>query len=264
MCWRWRRGRNRRGSYQLSRQASPQASAVLQESLYFPKPPLSPHSLYHFLFLSSATTPPPPPTSPPSLPSSPATLPLSSMGLSYFHCSISSLYILEFVPVLVTVGHFLSSGAALFLSFFFLKCFSRKKKIVCFLKKGKKMLQCVTQTSLRQTEANFSAAFHPFVFVLCLCLWFLFSSTFPSQHLWAVSATLFLCRKKKPQQRTSRQTVAQKKQKKNVIWLFKKLGRYERAPFCVSGPLFIYLKGCTLYQFTLPHSLRHRLGGLRS
>lgn len=57
-CWRWRRGWNRRGSYQLSRQASPQASTVLQESLYFPKPPLSPHSLrITFSFLLS--TPPP-------------------------------------------------------------------------------------------------------------------------------------------------------------------------------------------------------------
>lgn len=47
--------------------------------------------------------------------------------------------------------------------------------------------------------------------------------------------------------------------KKKVIWLFKKLEIYERASFCVSSALFIYLKGCTLYQFTLPHSLRHRL-----
>lgn len=47
--------------------------------------------------------------------------------------------------------------------------------------------------------------------------------------------------------------------KKKVILLFKKLEMYERASFCVSSALFIYLKGCTLYQFTLPHSLRHRL-----
>lgn len=45
MCLRWRQEWNRRGSYQLSRQASPQASTVLQESLYFLKPPLSSHTL---------------------------------------------------------------------------------------------------------------------------------------------------------------------------------------------------------------------------
>lgn len=64
---------------------------------------------------------------------------------------------------------------------------------------------------------------------------------------------------KEIQQRTTRQTFTQTK--KNVIWLLKKLGRYERGSFCVSSALFIYLKGCTLYQFTIPHSLRHRLEG---
>lgn len=107
-----------------------------------------------------------------------------------------------------------------------------------------------TQTSFRKTEANFFADFSPPLF-LFLC--------FSLPHIWAVSVTLFYSAKRNPTKNISSNSHTNKK--KNVIWLFKKLGRYKRASFCVSSVLFIYLKGCTLYQFTLPHSLRHRLGG---
>lgn len=97
--------------------------------------------------------------------------------------------------------------------------------------------------------------FFPLFFLFCL---FVFSCNTHSVSLSSVSVTLFYSGKKSNKEHLVKHS---HKQTKNLIWLFKKLGRYERASFCVSSALFIYLKGCTLYQFTLPHSLRHRLEG---
>lgn len=115
----------------------------------------------------------------------------------------------------------------------------------------------ITPTSLYKKSSiavhlQLHLTFPPFVLFL-----FIFSLTHSVfSQLCVCHIALFW---KQIQQRTSRQTLSQTK--KNVIWLLKKLGRYERASFCVTSALFIYLKGCTLYQFTLPHSLRHRLEG---
>lgn len=72
-----------------SGQRSPTGVFVLRKASTFPSLTIS-LSLSLLCPLPSSSPPPP--------------LPLSSMGLSYFHCSISSLYVLEFVPVLGDSG----------------------------------------------------------------------------------------------------------------------------------------------------------------
>lgn len=103
----------------------------------------------------------------------------------------------------------------------------------------------------------FSADFSPLLF---FCLYFLFVCVCVchSQCFCQLCLCHIVLFWKAIQQRNNSSNIHTDK-KKNVIWLLEKLGSYERASFCVSNVLFIYLKGCTLYQFTLPHSLRHRL-----
>lgn len=102
----------------------------------------------------------------------------------------------------------LSSGAVFF-PFFFSALVTQEKTF----SREKKMLQRVTQTSLRQTEANFFAAFYPFVFVMCF-----FCSAFPLlQHLWAVSATLFYAAKRNPTKNISSNSRTKKKKKKTNL-----------------------------------------------
>lgn len=99
-----------------SGQRSPTGVFVLPKASTFP-------SLTISLSLSLLCHPPPPP--PP---------PLSSMGLSYFHCSISSLYILEFVPVLGDSGALsLIRCSTFFFSFLFFKRSSHKGKKKLFI-----------------------------------------------------------------------------------------------------------------------------------
>lgn len=63
-------------------------------------------------------------------------------------------------------------------------------------------------------------------------------------------------------QRTTRQTFTQTK-KKNVIWLLKKLGSYERASFCLKCAIYLSERMHIVSIYTSPLTLP-QAGGLRS
>lgn len=66
------------------------------------------------------------------------------------------------------------------------------------------------------------------------------------------------------QQRTTRQTFAQTKKCNLAVEEIRGGEGGLKGPLFVSSVLFIYLKGCTLYPFTLPALTLPQAGGLRS
>lgn len=130
--------------------------------------------------------------------------PPPSMGLSYFHCSISSLYILEFVPVLSdSQALSLIRCSGFFFPSFLSACHIRKKKSFS----GERNVAAHYTDKFETNKSSFLCCLLP----LCLCVPFFILGSPPTATSLGCFCNAVLCREGNPTKNISSNSRTKKK-----------------------------------------------------